>query len=354
MVSGERSSALDALRGIAIGQILLLHYLSYSMTIVPRGYDAILTRVISQMWSGVDLFFVLSGYLLGGILLYNRSSSYFFTAFYGRRCFRIMPLYVVLLMIYWFTGGRDLIRYLVFGQNFVTAYHGQWDMPMMLAVTWSLAVEEQFYLVLPVLIRWLPSRRIPIACIVAVLAAPVCRAVAVLGFGNRLAAYVLMPCRMDSLFLGVLAAWLVRETDLCARLQFSRLTAGVSIVALGSVMLLLTVANASNDTAEMQIIGYSYVALFYASLLIWIVATDWRPSSVWGQVLIALGIGAYSIYLFHYPMLMLAEHMIGIRRIVIMAAGVLTCGAAVMSWHLIERPLIECARSKFSYTTRLC
>ena len=79
---GARSNAVDALRGLAITLVAGQHWLG-----LPFG------------WTGVDLFFVLSGYLLGGILIDNRNARNYFSTFYMRRAFRILPLYWLLLAI---------------------------------------------------------------------------------------------------------------------------------------------------------------------------------------------------------------------------------------------------------------
>ena len=126
-------------------------------------------------WAGVDLFFVLSGYLIGGILIKHRDAENYFQAFYVRRAARLLPLYLVMVALYFALGplllasrtnaGAWLVHgpgpsipvwgYLLYVQNLFVAQSGGWG-GHWLAPTWSLAVEEQFYLIAPLLLRIVP------------------------------------------------------------------------------------------------------------------------------------------------------------------------------------------------------
>ena len=105
----------------------------------------------------MDLFFVLSGFLIGGILLDTRDSPNYFRTFYARRFFRIVPLYVAVLCIALAANHGKIdeqiptVTYFLFLQNFWMALHGTFG--YLLSPTWSLAVEEQFYLTLPGIVR---------------------------------------------------------------------------------------------------------------------------------------------------------------------------------------------------------
>ena len=153
--------------------------------------------------SGVDLFFVLSGYLIGGILVDSRDQPGYFSSFYGRRAFRILPLYWILLAV---APPVHWGYYLVFAQQIPWVQFG-YPLEEPTFVTWSLAIEEQFYLVLPALIFWLPRRWLIRVLWSGVLLAPVWRCV----FHNYLPGnswQFLLPGRLDELFGGVLIACL--------------------------------------------------------------------------------------------------------------------------------------------------
>ncbi len=164
----------------------------------------------TYLWAGVTLFFVLSGFLVGGIILDHRESPNFLSVFYVRRLFRILPLYLLLLTCGWLVEALLPIiavqapslfspklpdwSFLFFVQNFAMVFKksmgGEW-----LSVTWSLAVEEQFYLVLPVIIIVL-KRRMQFFC--WVLSACILAALPLRAFFNG--GYVLMPWHADALF----------------------------------------------------------------------------------------------------------------------------------------------------------
>src|SRR5665213_604282 len=164
----RRIPELDGLRGMAILLVMVGHYFS-----VPGvGAVSLLNGYWFRLgWTGVDLFFVLSGFLIGGILLDARGSSNYFKTFYARRFFRIIPLYYAWILLYvvlapvvrMFFSDRigpvqrvdgSILAHLFFLQNFhefLKSGASFW----WFSSTWSLAVEEQFYLVAPLLVRYL-------------------------------------------------------------------------------------------------------------------------------------------------------------------------------------------------------
>jgi peptidoglycan/LPS O-acetylase OafA/YrhL len=166
-------------------------------------------------WSGVDLFFVLSGFLIGRILINSKGSKNYFKKFYVRRFFRIFPAYYLILLafaILLFSGLSShfpeltyapypFYSYLFYLQNFWMAYTSYLG-PSWLDSTWSLAVEEQFYLILPLLIFLVSPKNLPRLLIFGIVLAPICRSLIFPDLGL----YVLLPARMDSLLIGVLIA----------------------------------------------------------------------------------------------------------------------------------------------------
>ena len=153
MKQSERVPELDGLRGIAIGLVLLHHTLSPVPALKP---------FFDMCWSGVDLFFVLSGFLLGGVLLDHKDAPNLLRVFYTRRVCRILPLYFGLIAIYWLALQAPMPGFppwailflgqpfvpvwscLTFTQNFYVATAGGLGATI-ISSTWSLAVEEQFY-----------------------------------------------------------------------------------------------------------------------------------------------------------------------------------------------------------------
>jgi peptidoglycan/LPS O-acetylase OafA/YrhL len=220
--SSARLPELDGLRGIAILLVLIFHGVSeqhFASSFLSR------LRVVGRMgWTGVDLFFVLSGFLIGGILLDVRQSSSYFKTFYARRAYRILPVYFVVLALFslrfFFPVAGPLggfsqspvpwFSYLTFTQNIWMMLVGSLGAGT-LAATWSLAVEEQFYLSAPLVVRKISGSRLALVLLAVIAAAPVLRTAIYLGAAHgRIADYILMPCRADALSCGMLCAWMAR------------------------------------------------------------------------------------------------------------------------------------------------
>src|SRR5260370_21839924 len=218
-----RIPELDGLRGLAIGMVLIFHYFQLTLVARPGSLPAYLQGAARLSWSGVDLFFVLSGFLIGGILLDARDSSNYFRVFYVRRFFRIVPIYFVFLFLALglcalgnFGITSDFLRmfrhrlpwlpHFLFLQNFWMALTSSFGASG-LTVTWSLAVEEQLYLSLPALIRFLTPRALSIPLAAGIVLAPLSRILLhAFAPSHNLSWYTLMPCRADALLLGVFRA----------------------------------------------------------------------------------------------------------------------------------------------------
>ena len=350
------SPELDGLRGVAIALVLIYHYV---VAITPASPDSPtwwLIRALSPTWSGVDLFFVLSGYLIGGILEENRTASNFLRVFYWRRACRILPAYALnlvaavlipLLFVDFFrgttldAGSFPVWSYFLFVQNLVMAARDAWSS---WPLTWSLAVEEQFYFFLPPLFLLARTRLVPILLTLG-LAAPVLRHF----LPSQIAAYVLPISRADSLFLGVLLALLVRRNPTVAfRLGSSRIL--VPVLAACSVGIGLI--QPWWRLEPMRSAGMFVLALTYGALLI---KSQVGREGVLGHTLrntrlMWLGRRSYFIYLAHTTALIAVHWLIrghsarndgALGFAVTLAAFGLTLLAAEISWRLIEAPAIR-------------
>jgi peptidoglycan/LPS O-acetylase OafA/YrhL len=358
----SRSTTLDALRGVAILEVVLWHYIGY-LSPLPSWLPY---RAVSLGWSGVDLFFVLSGFLIGGGLFDSVTKPRYFSTFYGRRVFRIFPLYcialptVVLFVDIMFGSSSHLffefiadpkqwIPYLTFTQNIDTAVHGNWRVPWAI-VTWSLAIEEQFYLILPTLIWFTPRRQIPRVVCGCIIAAPICRTLATTMWGP-LPSFLLFPCRMDSLFLGVLAAHMVRDSCWVSRLQSHRRHLGFCVVGLLVGMATLTGNENVSLSPLMTTIGLSWIGMTYFAILLYAVGNPRieQLTASYGFPLCWIGIGSYFIYLFHGPALIMPITA-GIVQDTFSTRvwAILCCLAfAWISWRWIEKPAIDLAHRLF-------
>jgi peptidoglycan/LPS O-acetylase OafA/YrhL len=362
----RRIPELDGLRGTAILLVMVGHYFS-----VPGvGAVSLLNGYWFRLgWTGVDLFFVLSGFLIGGILLEARGSSNYFKTFYARRFFRIIPLYYAWILLYVilapliriFFSERvgpvqqvdgSILAHLFFLQNFhefLKSGASFW----WFSSTWSLAVEEQFYLAAPLLVRYLSRRSLATVLVLVTLVAPILRFVVrnYVSDGAWLA-YRLMPCRADALAVGVLAAliwnspkgraWLERQTLILYGL-FAFLFYGVAYLWRWSSdpMLLLT-----------QTAGYTLIALFFAVLLL-LVLTE-RTFLLSGVMRLGflreLGGISYCVYIIHTAVYFFCHQLIlralpavtDVRAaLVTFLAALLTYAIAKLSWKYFEQPLLR-------------
>ena len=351
----QYSPELDGLRGVAIFLVLMYHYVVALTPVEPTSPWWLVHRALSSGWSGVDLFFVLSGFLIGGILEDNKEASNYFAVFYWRRACRILPIYLLSLFVAVgipsifaarFAGSAFTIdplpvwSYLLFVQNLLMAFRaefGGWT------ITWSLAVEEQFYLVLPLFMRFRRNWLVPVL-VLGCIFAPLLRMV----LPNPVAAYVLPMARADSLFLGVLLALLVRhQPHVAAKLGSTR---GLRSFLAGAC-LLMTLAEPSYGGEPMRTLGILLFALTYAAFLLksQVCRGDWLNGFLRNDALGWLGRRAYFVYLAHMTALA-ALHLIVLKQrprhilledfVVTGGALVATLLAAEISWRFVERPAI--------------
>jgi len=354
----RRIPELDGLRGTAILLVLVWHYLPGMLADAPPAVLHVTNSVIRFAWSGVDLFFVLSGFLIGGILFDNRESRHYFRTFYARRFHRILPAYYVVVGVYvllehanrpeslaWlFDRPMPLWSYLTFTQNFAMAradYFGaQW-----LGATWSLAIEEQFYLALPFIIRFIPRRRLWVALLLLAAAAPLTRLVLFLTDPHwGTAAYVLMPARADALMLGVLAAVALRRSDIraLAITRRSALYGALALLSLGVVGMALM--HETVGSPRMVLYGYTVIALFYSVVLV--LAVTVSEGEILGRMLRSAWLGrigtiAYGVYLVHLPVAGLVSLLGGAPALVFVVATGVTFTLAALSWKYFEKPLVR-------------
>ncbi|MBZ5598915.1 MAG: acyltransferase [Acidobacteriia bacterium] len=363
--SSGRIPALDGWRGIAILLVLLWHsvfHFSTSSTLISK-----LEAAGRLSWSGVDLFFVLSGFLIGGILLDAKNSPRYFSTFYARRAFRILPLYGVVVAAYMLwqlpvyllagaTGAYSASRlplasYLTFTQNVWMAYLGTFGF-ILISPTWSLAVEEQFYLTAPLIVRKLTSTQLTTALVGIVVGAPVLRTI--LCFSTARGAFadmVPMPCRADALCVGVLIAVLLRNATLWKAVQRkSALLYSLSGVLLASLGW-LTFGNYGQISMPMMTVGYSLLALFYGCCLLLALNGAGRSQRLLcNPYLRGLGGIAYCTYLLHRPLMEVARRLLAARfsqapGAVELIGGLLGVAAtlviAKLSWRFFEQPWLR-------------
>ena len=369
--SSKRIPELDGLRGLAILLVLIWHYGVGANSEGNHRWVYYLEDVCSLFWSGVDLFFVLSGFLIGGILLDARDSPNYFKAFYARRVFRIIPIYTVVVVTFYLCIAAGLpgrfsnsvwllgptapwYSYATFTQNIRYAT-GSADTANWFRPTWSLAIEEQFYLILPAVV-WLVSRkRLPYVLGGAILSAPLLRIFLNVAYSHgKDASFNLMPCRADALLLGVAAALLVRSPELWESLKSQRRRLVSVWIVLFAALPLFILLKATNPVGSlwMSTVGFSWFALFYLGLLLLalLYSDDWLGGVLRNAWLKALGTISYGVYLLHMPVLGLTFLIFQNKRAwaetpaerwLIPLALALTIALASLSWTMFEKPLLK-------------
>jgi peptidoglycan/LPS O-acetylase OafA/YrhL len=365
--------ALDGIRGIAIILVLFHHFTLFDPTTTLgawMGFVALLG------WSGVDLFFVLSGFLITGILIDARGSDRYFTSFYARRTLRIFPLYYLVVFVSFavlpffprwhalLVGPTDIPQwpYWTYLVNFAIAdrdafQHGVLD------VAWSLAIEEQFYLVWAVVVWLLSPRWLGPLCGLIVVAAPIMRTLVLHGGAHTVDVYVLPHFRADTLALGGLLAWAVRRGALQ---PLSWTAAWLLAAALGGAIA-AALADGSPWWSGLwtQRIGYSLFALAGGALIIAAVtrpAESYLPSLLSAGWLRAFGKYSYCMYLVHLPVSRVTQEFVlapaefpvvmgamwPAQLAYYVLATIPTFAIGWVSWRIFEAPILRLKR-RFPY-----
>jgi peptidoglycan/LPS O-acetylase OafA/YrhL len=342
--------ALDGLRGVAIIAVLLFH-LDF-----PK---------CSLGWAGVELFFVISGFLITRILLNTRDNRNYFSNFYYRRTLRIFPIYYLVITIYTalklFSSGdslRNLPFYYLYLQTIPQLQSHFREMPM-LGHTWSLAIEEQFYLIWPMAVFLLRGRKLFVMISMMIITGLGMRFYA-LEFANPFLIDGWLGVQVDALAAGAIIAYGLRVSDRQV-IQRSVLAAFL----LGTLSLVGLVSIAGTTVFWTPII---WGRLWYSPLVLtamacafagavglaaighrWTRWLEFPPLMRWGKI-------SYGIYLFHpfvfYLMDIVARH-IGPPKSRLVSGSImlvklsLTYLLARISWILIEGP-INSLKDRFS------
>ncbi|HEX8877832.1 MAG TPA: acyltransferase [Phycisphaerales bacterium] len=397
---GSHVPALDGIRGLAILLVMIFHM---NLLAGVNTVDHAARFISSAGWTGVDLFFVLSGFLITGILLDTKQTEGFFRLFYARRALRIFPLYYAVVAFSlvvlpalaahlppvaqskldrFGTIGSDAWMYWAYLSNFAIA-HAERFRHGILDISWSLAIEEQFYLVWPAVVYLLSREKLLYACVGAVFFAIGFRCWLVWSGAHPIAVHLLTPSRIDALAVGAFIAAAVRTPGgFDALLRYGRPTALACFALVSAAFAYRFVSNtgrpgeegfASANLPEIQTVGLTLIAVAFGGLLIHVVAAAGgsrtpditrRPPLIVRffecSLLRALGKYSYAMYLFHQPVRALIRDVVIPRslmdgkvfaadkvwvahsqilpQIVFTTVSIATTFAlAWVSWHLFEK-----------------
>jgi peptidoglycan/LPS O-acetylase OafA/YrhL len=213
--------ALDGVRGVAVLLVISNHLGSALIPPYANLIDYGAGKLVGYTWVGVDLFFVLSGYLITGILSDTRHSEHYFRNFYARRALRIFPLYYAFLLAIFVLLPRvglvlpepDVMHHQAWFWTYVSNFYFArlgW-LPMSTGHLWSLSIEEQFYLLWPLVVLLIPRQTLARTCATLIGVIVVGRAVLIhLGL-SVLQVYLLTPTHLDPLLAGAFVALVARS-----------------------------------------------------------------------------------------------------------------------------------------------
>jgi peptidoglycan/LPS O-acetylase OafA/YrhL len=352
----------------------MAHHFTYLRP--TSGIDALIGDVLFFGWAGVDLFFVLSGFLITGILLDSRGSERYFTTFYARRTLRIFPLYYLVLFLALVVlpkfplmhpvldvenHSRPHWPYWFYLTNFSIAARDWAD--GWLDIAWSLAIEEQFYLVWPLVIWLCPPRVVAALCMAIIVAEPAARVLARAMMVEPLSVYLFTWFRLDGLAVGAVLAMAQRRGLLPS---INRWVPVVVIAAVAGILgCVIMGGNTWYWNRWIQMYGYSLIAITGGAMLVGAISQP--AGSLWPRMLSAgwlraFGKYSYGLYLLHPPVMRAVREFvfnpeeyetlaiapwIG-QGLFYVAATAPAFALAWISWRVFEAPILR-LKARFPY-----
>jgi peptidoglycan/LPS O-acetylase OafA/YrhL len=340
---------LDGVRGIA-AIMVFFHHVCFT-SIIPAGWGlGVLLLYRASVWgrTGVDLFFVLSGFLITSLLIEARSQSSYYHDFYWKRALRILPLYAVCLLgvLLLIPGMRGyVVLSALFLSNFASVFHIAGDGPF-----WTLAIEEQFYLLWPTVVRQRSVTQVRRWAVCIGVAAVVLRlAAAAFGHFN----YYLTFLHCDGLAFGAFLACRYQSTDAnaaAAAREMKLLLLGV-IFGAGLCMLGFVNATGARPMAFLAAGEQTGITLLYGSAIAFLIRRSGARSlaPLRSRVLMFFGLISYAMYMTHLYVLQAYDHFHGLpapgdnsayaaRFVIVLAITIALC---IASRYLLELPAMS-------------
>lgn len=343
---------LDALRALAVLAVMVHHFLPVDRYI-PTGY-------VTLGFLAVRLFFVLSGFLITGILLKYRSDDRgnALRRFYVRRVLRIFPIYYLTLFIALALQVRPIQQgafwHLTYLSNYVAPFHPEWMGPA--SHFWTLAVEEQFYFVWPFILLFMPRKHLAKTIVGTIALAVLFRAFVLFVLSTSIeAAGVFTFATLDSLGGGALLALFHYDERLRTRLPSLMkwfLIAGAGILTLTTLLYIYNIGFRILHSLLCLGISFLFVVLIEKTARGF---TGKAKTLLEAPAVLYIGKISYGLYVYHNFMLAIVLYYLLKRtavpdyRLVAVLATVSTFAAAIVSWHLIERPLAQ-LKNRFSFS----
>ena len=355
VIVGHHYPHLDGIRGIAILLVLLFHCASVTS---PRTVSQELYFTLASAgWIGVDLFFVLSGFLITGILIDTYHSPFYFRNFYIRRALRILPLYYFVIILFTvftqlsvaeaieFKSPLIALSYWIYLPNWLPLFNV--PQPEVLGHFWSLAIEEQFYLIWPALVLFAARRKKEGKLCLLVLIVSIVSRVVLVALNQK--AYYFTVSRMDGLALGGYVSILFRRYGSLIRFRSRAfVVAAISMLMVGVVALFER--RFYGHDPMLLIFGLLPLALFFSSCLV-ITLSSTRGtlrSILSNRELRFVGGISYGVYVFHWPIIFFLNGIWGhsqsfwVNHIVFTVIALsLSLFVAWVSYRFFEGPILR-------------
>lgn len=352
--------ALDGLRAFAILAVLVHHCGEYYL-IQNSPQTSLLRSFVENLGSGVDLFFALSGFLITGILLDSLDRPYFFRRFYWRRGLRIWPLYYTFLLAAYLVhrrvfSGIGVTPFVFYYRNFLGPDRAS---DMYVGQFWSLCVEEQFYLVWP-LVLYFTAKRLRIPLIVFLMnSAFFCRAYLFWRGVDGYVIYRLPYCHMDVLLAGALVAVLTRhgmKEKILRTLCFAGMLLGIAGLA---------VVETVSPNVAIYPLGLTSTALLFGGVVGLCIRGVGRAvrTVLESPLLEAISKRSYAMYVFHLvPLYVSYKLLLRLKALplgmlpalpIILGIGLVTYGMAWLSWRYLEEPMLRLKKWEWFATRQI-
>ena len=375
-MADERFDELDGMRGFATILVISYHIFKRADYFTTNAILHFFTSLTLYGWYALDTFYVLSGFLIAMILLRTKGETHYYKNFYVRRSLRVFPLYYFTLALILFLMPlldsdyvaeipRALPFYLFYLQNlfhFLSNVQGT----TYLSVTWSLAIEEQFYLLFPFLVYYTRKETL----------AKICGGIIVLSILLRvLAAFFWTDVaqmtnfffyntftRFEEIAFGVLIA--VAFTYPKWKSKLSRISLPVFLISYPALLIIEAVTSTdiphpAYSNVPLTVVGYTLASVFAAALIVTLTTrseTSLIRRIFRNKILVFWGNRSYSIYLFHMPVgLILLDYLwrSGQRgwHIYVIYIGLtfgITILISILTWRLLEKPMLR-LKKHFEY-----
>jgi len=370
----QRIAVIDGLRGVAIISVLCFHISLFAIAPGDSPWERMFHGFTHLGWAGVDLFFVLSGFLITGILAKTLQREDYYRSFYFRRTVRIFPLYYLSLAIFfclvpaafslWHRAGEIPAFTKPPSQAFAWFYLLNWriglcsflSVPGGLSHLWSLSIEEQFYFVWPFVMRMLTPRKLVATC-AALLVTSLASRVVLFKLHLPDAAYAWTFCRFDSLAVGAVLALCFRDRRHWR--VVSKVALPVTVIALGTVAVLCSLQRSvSYADVWMGTGGITAWSIFFGGLLV--IALNAGESNIVSRILSSpslrfCGRYSYCMYVCHQPLILALvrvgvnsanlTRILGSKILAVLSIYVVVFALVILisltSWRLFEKHFLK-------------